>query len=90
VLAFREENDLEPQVPVPVDAVTASGSGLDPHITVANAELQAPRVAAARHLSLDTVRDVVKQHTDPRAFGILGEPAVNVLEVNLALDALKP
>ena len=77
-----------PDVPVPVDAVTASGSGLDPDITVANAKLQAPRVATARHLALATVLALVKANTDERAFGVLGEPAVNVLELNLALDRL--
>ena len=90
VIEYRRENHLSPDVLVPVDAVTASGSGLDPDITVANAKLQAPRVAAVRHLPLATVLDLVGKNTDPRAFGILGEPAVNVLDLNLALDALKP
>ena len=73
---------------VPVDAVTASGSGLDPDISIANADLQAPRVAKARHLPLATVMAQVKAHTDGRALGFLGEKAVNVLELNLALDKL--
>jgi K+-transporting ATPase ATPase C chain len=89
VLAYRAENHLGPEVEVPVDAVTASGSGLDPHITVANAKLQAPRIAGTRKVSVATVLDLVKDNTDPRALGVLGEPAVNVLELNLALDALK-
>ena len=88
VLAYRQQNGLGPDVQVPVDAVTASGSGLDPDITVANAKFQAPRVAAARHLPLATVLALVKANTDARAFGVLGEPAVNVLELNLALDRL--
>ena len=86
VLAYRQLNGLGPDVQVPVDAVTASASGLDPDITVANAKLQAPRVAAARHLRSTPFSRSVKANTDERAFGVLGEPAVNVLELNLALD----
>ncbi|GLK99229.1 potassium-transporting ATPase subunit C [Dactylosporangium matsuzakiense] len=71
---------------VPADAVTASGSGLDPHISVAYAMLQIPRVARERGLSPDAVRKLVDEHTDGRTFGFLGEPAVNVLELNVALD----
>jgi len=71
---------------VPADAVTASGSGLDPHISPAYADLQAPRVARERGLSLDRVEDVIKQNTTGRALGFLGEPGVNVLTLNLALD----
>ncbi len=71
---------------VPVDAVTTSGSGLDPHISPANAQLQAHRVAAVRHLPLARVMQLVKSHTDGRSFSFLGEPGVNVLALNLALD----
>jgi potassium-transporting ATPase KdpC subunit len=85
--AYREINGLDPDTPVPVDAVTGSGSGLDPHISVANAELQAPRVAQARGVAVDRVLALVDEHTDGRALGVLGEPGVNVLALNLALDA---
>ncbi len=84
--AYREENGLAADQEVPVDAVTSSGSGVDPDISVANARLQAPRVAAARGLPIDRVRGLVDEHTTGRSLGFLGERAVNVLELNLALD----
>jgi len=71
---------------IPVDAVTASGSGIDPDISKAYAELQAPRIAAVRHLSPATVTQLIDSHVDGRSLGFLGEPGVNVLELNLALD----
>ena len=83
---YRRTNRLSPEVDVPADAVQASGSGLDPQISIANARLQAPRVAAERHLDLDDVLGLVDAHTEPRPLGILGDPGVNVLELNLALD----
>ena len=84
--AYRELNGLGPDVRVPVDAVTTSGSGLDPHISVANARLQAERVANARGLPVGRVRRLVDDNTSGRTLGVLGEKAVNVLELNLALD----
>ena len=78
-----------PGVPVPTDLVTTSGSGLDPDISPANAEFQLPRVAKARGLSEEIVRQVVARHTQGRQYGIFGEPRVNVLELNLDLDEIK-
>jgi K+-transporting ATPase ATPase C chain len=85
--AYRKENGLSENDSIPADAVTASGSGLDPHISLRNAELQTPRVAKARGLSEEKVRELVQQNTDGRNLGVLGEPGVNVLELNLALDS---
>ena len=86
VAAYREENGLSADVSVPVDAVTASASGLDPHISVANARLQAARVAQARGLTFADVMGLIDDHTDGRSLGVLGEPGVNVVLLNLALD----
>ena len=86
---YRTENGLATNALVPADAVTASGSGLDPHISLRNAELQAPRVAKARNVSVEKVLELVHANTDPASLGLLGEPGVNVLTLNLALDSLK-
>jgi len=85
---YRSQNGLATNALVPADAVTASASGLDPHISPENADLQAPRVAKARNLAVEKVRALIGQHTDLPDLGILGDPGVNVLELNLALDAL--
>jgi len=85
-IAYRQFNGLEADAAVPVDAVTASGSGLDPDISVQNALDQAPRVARARHLPVGQVIALVHRHTQGRQWGFLGEPTLNVLELNLALD----
>ncbi len=95
-LMDRIKGDVErlqaenPGQPVPVDLVTSSGSGLDPHISPAAAEFQVPRVARERKLSEAEVRRVISAHTEGRQFGFLGEPRVNVLELNLDLDSVKP
>ncbi|WP_078951152.1 K(+)-transporting ATPase subunit C, partial [Mycobacterium tuberculosis] len=88
VTAYRKENNLPADTLVPVDAVTGSGSGLDPAISVVNAKLQAPRVAQARNISIRQVERLIEDHTDARGLGFLGERAVNVLRLNLALDRL--
>ncbi len=86
---LKKENPNAPAGPVPVDLVTTSGSGLDPDISIAGALYQAPRIAAARGLSQDTVTQLINNHVTGRFLGIFGEPYVNVLDLNLALDALK-
>jgi len=83
---YRKENNLSADVLIPGDAVTSSGSGLDPHISVRNAQLQLPRVAKARGLNEENVRDLVRQNTEGPQFGILGDAGVNVLKLNLSLD----
>jgi potassium-transporting ATPase KdpC subunit len=88
-IAYRHFNGLPSSAKVPVDAVTASGSGLDPDISIANAMDQAPRVARVRHLALAEVITLVHRNTQPREWDFLGEPTVNVLELNLALDSLR-
>jgi potassium-transporting ATPase KdpC subunit len=86
VAAYRTENKLSPDTPIPLDAVTASASGLDPHISVANALLQVPRVAETRGMTEKAVKEEMGSYTEGRALGVLGEPRVNVLKLNLALD----
>jgi len=83
---YRDFNNLGADASVPVDAVTSSGSGLDPHISVANAKLQAARVAQARGMPVDKVLNLVSKHTAGRPWGFLGEKVVNVLQLNLDLD----
>jgi K+-transporting ATPase ATPase C chain len=87
-IAYRAFNGMAANAPVPVDAVTASGSGLDPDISVQNALDQAPRVARARHLPVEQVITLVHRDTQGREWGFLGEPTVNVLQINLVLDGL--
>ena len=85
----QKEADPDNTAPIPVDLVTASGSGLDPHISIAAAEYQSGRVARVRGLPSDQVSKLIAEHTEHPTFGLLGEPRANVLELNLALDKLK-
>jgi potassium-transporting ATPase KdpC subunit len=89
IAAYRTSEGLAANVEVPADAVTASGSGLDPHISVKNAELQASRVAKARNLSVEKVKELIAASTNKSDLGILGDAGVNVLQLNLSLDAVK-
>jgi len=86
---YRSQNSLATNAPVPADAVTGSASGLDPHISLQNADLQAPRVAKERGMKVEDVRALINQYTDQPSLGFLGEPGVNVLLLNLALDGVK-
>jgi K+-transporting ATPase ATPase C chain len=87
IAVYREENDLPTATTVPADAVTASASGLDPHISIENAEIQSARVARARGMSENQIGNLIRLHTDGPGLVFLGEPGVNVFELNLALDA---
>lgn len=86
VLKYRMENNLDEGIPIPADAVTASASGLDPHISLENAMIQAVRVAEVRGWDLDKIGRLVEQHSERRALWLLGEPCVNVLMLNMVLD----
>ena len=85
---YRKENGLPPNAAVPADAVTRSASGLDPHISPANAEMQVARVARERKLTVDAVRRLIEKNSEPRQLGFLGEPRINVLRLNMELDSI--
>jgi K+-transporting ATPase ATPase C chain len=89
VAAYRTSNNLAADAPVPADAVTSSCSGLDPHVSVANAQIQAARVAKARNLPIEKVQALIVASTDGRDLGFLGEAGVNVLKLNVALDGIQ-
>ena len=82
----KQLRDEDPNLRIPIDLITSSASGLDPHISPAAAEFQIPRVARERRMSEDEVRQLVRKHTEERQFGVLGEPRINVLELNMGLD----
>ncbi|HSX26980.1 MAG TPA: K(+)-transporting ATPase subunit C [Chlamydiales bacterium] len=86
--AYRVENNLAPDAPIPAEAVTASGSGLDPHISPANALLQANRIATARGFPIEKLKEMIEEYTEKPMLGFLGEKKINVLRLNLALDHL--
>jgi K+-transporting ATPase ATPase C chain len=88
IASYRADNNLATNASVPADAVTESASGLDPHISLANAEIQIPRIAKVRGISEDRVRELVQQNTSGRDLGVFGEPRVNVMTLNFALDQL--
>lgn len=90
IAAYRATNGLAADAQVPADAVTASGSGLDPYISTSNADLQSARVARARQMDVESIHILIRQHTTSPDFGILGGAGVNVLQLNMALDALPP
>ncbi|MGO8764525.1 MAG: K(+)-transporting ATPase subunit C [Limisphaerales bacterium] len=88
IAAYRSDNGMATNAPVPADAVTESGSGLDPDISLQNAELQMPRVAKERGMTVDELRKIVEQNAEGRALGVFGVPRVNVVTLNFALDQL--
>ena len=90
IAAYRTENNLATSTPIPADAVTGSASGLDPEISLANANIQAARVAKTRLITVVQIQDLIKQNTDGRSLGVLGEPGVNVLTLNIEIDQKYP